>query len=109
MVHDDVDEAIAQMRRGVARLEPEDLLSWKQLDDDDLRAIAVELRVNTTLTSLDLFTNSIGPAGAASLAEALGVNTALKGLNLGENSIGAAGAASLADALKVNSTLRSSA
>jgi Ran GTPase-activating protein (RanGAP) involved in mRNA processing and transport len=71
--------------------------------------IAVELRVNTTLTSLDLGNNSIGDVGAASLAEALGYNTALKELNLGDNSIGTAGAASLAEALKVNSTLRSSA
>jgi hypothetical protein len=105
MVHEDVEEAIAQMRRGVARLESDFMLWGKELDDDDLRAIAVELRVNTTLTSLDLGNDLISDAGAASLAEALKVNTALKELNISANSILDVGGASLAKALTVNTTL----
>jgi hypothetical protein len=50
-----------------------------------------ELRVNTTLMELFLRINSIGDAGATSLAEALGVNTALMVLNLDNKYIGAAG------------------
>jgi hypothetical protein len=89
MIHQDVEEAIAQMRRGVARLEPEEMR--KIIGDDDARAITAELRVNTTLTELLLRNNSIGDAGAASLAEALEVNTALTVLNLNNNYIGGAG------------------
>jgi hypothetical protein len=105
MVHTNVEDAIAQMRRGVAELEPEAMLSETVLGEDDERAIASELRVNTTLTTLDLSRNAIGAAGAASLAEALRVNTALTELYLSHNSIGDVGAASLADALRVNSSL----
>jgi hypothetical protein len=105
MVHAKVEEAIAQMQRGAAKLRPVDMLCGKGLGADDARAIAAELRVNRTLTELNIWNNSIGAAGAASLAEALGVNTTLTELNLDNNSIGAAGAASLAEALRVNTTL----
>jgi hypothetical protein len=105
MVHARVEKAIALMRRGVAVLEPEDILFSMGFAADDARAIAAELKVNSTLKQLNLFNNAIGPAGAASLAEALGDNTTLAELYLGNNAIGAAGAASLADALGVNATL----
>jgi hypothetical protein len=91
VVHAKVEIAITQIRRGVANLVPEDLLWDKKLGDVDARAIAAELRVNTALTRLDLFTNSIGPAGTALLAGVLGVNTALTVLNLDDKYIGTAG------------------
>jgi hypothetical protein len=75
-VHANVEEAVTQMRRGVAMLEP-----WNMLTGIE-RGIATELRVNTTLTELLLRINLISDAGAVSLAEALGVNTALTVLNL---------------------------
>ena len=46
------------------------------------------LRVNTSLSSLDLAHNSIGSEGANSLAQALKVNTSLSSLDLSGNSIG---------------------
>jgi hypothetical protein len=69
------------------------------------RVLAAELGVNTTLTKLNLWGNSIGGAGAASLAGAPGANTTLTELNLERNTIGDAGAASVADALGANTTL----
>jgi hypothetical protein len=66
-----VDEAIAQMRAGVAELEPPNMLVSKRLGDDDARAIARALRGNTTLTRLNLALNSITAVGASHLAAAL--------------------------------------
>ncbi|XP_067041353.1 protein NLRC3-like [Acropora muricata] len=65
------------------------------------------LRVNTSLSSLDLARNSIGNEGANSLAQALRVNTSLSSLALAFNSIGNEGANSLAQALRVNTSLSS--
>jgi hypothetical protein len=103
MVHDaaDVEEAIAKMLRGVDVL----VLSSKDVDDDDARALSDALRVNTTLTRLVLSGNAIGPIGAASLAAALAVNSTLVELDLACNDVGDAGTTALADALKVNTTL----
>ncbi|KAM7433100.1 hypothetical protein ABFA07_016615 [Porites harrisoni] len=67
--------------------------------------LAAVLEANTTLTTLDLHGNNIGPAGAESLATALEANTTLTNLNLFGNNIGPAGAESLATALKTNTTL----
>ncbi|XP_015771028.1 PREDICTED: protein NLRC5-like isoform X2 [Acropora digitifera] len=65
------------------------------------------LRVNTSLTSLDLSENFIGDKGANSLSEALRVNISLTYLDLGGNSIGNEGAHSLSEALRVNTSLTS--
>jgi Leucine-rich repeat (LRR) protein len=102
MVQVIVEEAIAQMRRGVADLKPYGMLWGKRLGDGDARALAAEL---ATLTELNLGNNSIGAAGAASLADALVVNSTVAQLDLTANSIGDAGAASLAEVLRVNTTL----
>ena len=85
-------------------------LQTLRLDDRQIRASHVDvlsdaLKSNTTLTELNLSSNFIGDAGAASVADALKSNTTLTKLNLSSNGIGAAGAASVADALKSNSTL----
>ena len=65
------------------------------------------LKVNTSLTSLNLDGNSIGDEGANSLSEALRVNTSLTSLDLRDNSIGDEGAHSLSEALRVNTSLTS--
>ena len=65
------------------------------------------LTVNTSLTSLNLYKNSIGDEGADSLSQALRVNTSLTSLNFFENSIGDEGADSLSQALRVNTSLTS--
>lgn len=48
-------------------------------------SLAESLKVNSTLTTLNLFNNGIGDMGAADVAEALLVNTALTALHLGKN------------------------
>ena len=68
---------------------------------------AQAIRVNTSLSSLDLHANHIGDEGANLLAQALRVNTSLSDLNLSSNSIGYKVANSLAQALRVNTSLSS--
>ena len=70
-------------------------------------SLASALRINTSLSSLDLSRNSIGDEGANSLAEALRVNTSVSSLNLGNNSIGDEAANSLAETVRVNASLSS--
>ncbi|KAF9085765.1 hypothetical protein BGX23_009408 [Mortierella sp. AD031] len=60
---------------------------------------------NSTLTTLDLYRNSIRPNGAVALSEALKANSTLTTLSLGGNSIEDNGAVALSEALKTNSTL----
>ncbi|KAL0239380.1 hypothetical protein GEMRC1_009488 [Eukaryota sp. GEM-RC1] len=70
-------------------------------------ALTDVLKVNTTITSIDLGNNSIGVAGARALAEALKVNLTITCIEMSGNSIGEEGAKELAEALKVNSTITS--
>ncbi|KAL0252014.1 hypothetical protein GEMRC1_001226 [Eukaryota sp. GEM-RC1] len=63
------------------------------------------LKVNNTVTCLNLRDSSIGVEGARALANALNVNTTITSVDLGENCIGNEGVKMLADALKVNSTV----
>ncbi|KAF8962805.1 hypothetical protein BGZ46_001104, partial [Entomortierella lignicola] len=68
-------------------------------------ALSGALRINTTLTILDLRGNSVGKEGAAALSGALKANTTLTTLDLSENSIEDDGALGLSGALKTNTTL----
>ena len=77
------------------------------IGDEGANSLSEALRVNTSLTSLGLSTNSIGDEGANSLSEALRVNTSLTSLDLSANSIGDEGANSLSEALRVNTSLTS--
>ena len=70
-------------------------------------AIAEALAVNSSLTSLDLQANNIGAKGGVAIAEALKANGSLTSLNLATNNIGQEGGAAIAEALKVNSSLTS--
>ena len=63
------------------------------------------LRVNTALTSLNLWCNPVGDVGATVLAECLRVNNTLKSLNLGFNEIGEEGFTRLAECLRINASL----
>ena len=56
-------------------------------------------------TTINLWANYIGAAGAKYVAEALKVNTSLTEINLFNNNIGAEGAKYVAEALKVNTSL----
>ena len=82
-------------------------LSQNSIGDEGASYLFEALRVNTSLTSLNLGCNYIGDEGASSLSEALRVNTSLASLNLGYNSIGDEGASSLSEALRGNTSLTS--
>ncbi|MBP9693292.1 MAG: hypothetical protein KBE16_01095 [Alphaproteobacteria bacterium] len=64
------------------------------------------LKVNKTLTNLELEDNSVGDEGAQVLADALKENRTLTSLYLGLNEVKAEGARTLAEALKENETLK---
>ena len=68
-------------------------------------SIAEAIKVNKTLTDLNLSGNGISDAGATSIAEAIKVNKTLTDLNLSDNDVSDAGATSIAKAIKVNKTL----
>lgn len=57
------------------------------------------LKINESLTSIDLSYNRIGTEGAESLADAFAQNPSLTELNLRRNKIGDAGASALASTL----------
>ena len=80
-------------------------LSRNRIGAAGAESLSEALKVNTCLTTLDLRDNEIDSAGAESLSKALKVNTCLTTLNLGCNRIGATGAKSLSEALKVNTCL----
>eukprot|EP00729_Bicosta_minor_P008124 gene8124-biopygen266 len=78
-----------------------------ELGEDDGAAIGEVLKVNTTLTSIDLQQNKLGEVGGAAIYEALKVNTTLTSINLQFNKLGEVGGAAIYEALKVNTTLTS--
>ncbi|XP_004343277.1 hypothetical protein CAOG_07418 [Capsaspora owczarzaki ATCC 30864] len=97
-------QAIAEALKVNTKLTSLNLWS-NQLGEAGAQAIAVALKVNKTLTALDLQLNQLGDAGAQAIAEALKVNTTLTWLSLNDNLIGDAGAQAIAEALKVNKTV----
>ena len=80
-------------------------LHSNSIGDEGADSLAMALRINTSLCSLDLSANSICAEGAISLAQALIDNTSLSSLAFSYNPIGAEGANSLAQALRVNASL----
>ena len=80
-------------------------LGWRVISEADVVLLCEVLKVNSTLTKLDLISNYIGPEGATNLAEGLKMNSTLTELYLSDNDIGDQGATSLAEALEMNSTL----
>ena len=77
------------------------------IGDEEANLLPQILRVNTSLSYLDLSDNSIGVEGVNSLAQALGVNTFLSSLDLDSNSIGDEGANSFPQTFRVNTSLSS--
>ena len=71
----------------------------------DAILIASDLKFMAVLTTLNLWSNSIGDEGAKAIAEALKVNAVVTTLALGNNNIGNDGAKAIAEALKVNVVL----
>ncbi|XP_044166791.1 nucleotide-binding oligomerization domain-containing protein 2-like isoform X2 [Acropora millepora] len=82
-------------------------LFLNHIGDDGANSLSEALRGNTSLASLDLSSNYIHAEGAHSLSKVLRVNTSLASLNLSSNSIGNKGAHSLSESLRVNTSLAS--
>ena len=77
----------------------------KQIDSLWAEALSGALKVNSSLTNLDLRSNRIGASGAQALSDALEINTTLTKLDLSGNVIGATGARFLSKAIKINASL----
>ena len=82
-------------------------LSGNNIGDPGAISLARTLQRNTTLHNVCLSRIQMKDAGASALAKALTVNTSLTRLDLSSNNIGDPGAISLARALQRNSTLES--
>jgi hypothetical protein len=82
-------------------------LSYNNVDVDGAKALADALKVNSTITSIDLSDNNVGDDGAKALADAIKVNSTITSINLRYSDVGDDGAKALADALKVNSIITS--
>ncbi|KAL0238118.1 hypothetical protein GEMRC1_012591 [Eukaryota sp. GEM-RC1] len=80
-------------------------LRFNSIDAVGATALAELFKVNTVLTNIDLYGNRIKDEGATALADALTINTRLTSVALANNSIGNIGASALAKALTVNNTL----
>ena len=66
------------------------------------RLLRPKVKVNKTLTNLDLSDNGMSEAGATSIAEVIKFNKKLTNLNLCSNSIRDTGTTSIAEIIKVN-------
>ena len=77
-----------------------------RLETTHMTCLAEAMKVNTTLTELDLSFNNTRDAGVASLAEAMKVNTTLTRLSLRKRVIGACLGGLVGQSIKVNTTLR---
>ena len=89
-------------------------LALERITEADAVVLAEALKMNSSVTALDLSRSYIGAHGdpgvvgahgAAALADALTENKRLTELNLSYNNIGHPGAAALADALTMNKSL----
>jgi hypothetical protein len=69
------------------------------------RALAATLRLNATLTSLNLGWNHLGEGGGRALAETLRLNTTVTSLNLSDDGLGEGGGQALAEALRLNTKI----
>ena len=61
-------------------------MTWERAEPG--HALAETLRLNTTVTLLDLSDNALGEGAGRSLAETLRLNTALAKLDLSDNDMG---------------------
>ncbi|KAL0240089.1 hypothetical protein GEMRC1_010196 [Eukaryota sp. GEM-RC1] len=80
-------------------------LTCNLIGSQGVRALADALKVNSSVSWIDLGNNSIGNEGVFAIAEALEVNSSVSTIYLSNNSIGNEGAIAIAEALKVNSSV----
>ncbi|KAG9061042.1 hypothetical protein KI688_007671 [Linnemannia hyalina] len=76
-----------------------------QSPESNIQVLSKALKTNSTLTTLDLFGNSIGRDGAQALSEARKTNSTLNALKLISNWSASERAQALFEALNTNSTL----
>ncbi|XVN41634.1 MAG: hypothetical protein RCO49_03800 [Rickettsia endosymbiont of Argas persicus] len=91
------------LRNGATKL---NLLN-KKIGDTGAKELALILKDNPNITSIDLFCNEITESGAKELALMLKRNSTITLINLSDNNIGVAGVKELALMLKDNSTITS--
>jgi hypothetical protein len=77
-------------------------LKGTKIDDERAEVVASMLRHNTSLTSISLTHNEIGPRGAAYIAKALHSNTTLRKLDISNNPIDGTGLKALVASLTHN-------
>jgi hypothetical protein len=110
--------AVACAARGTVRgvpvqqLQEDDAIGSLNLDRSGLGVISAELLglmllAVTSVHTLSLQSNRLGPDGGAALAEGLKGNSMLHSLNLRDNRLGPQGGAALAESIKGNTTLQS--
>jgi Ran GTPase-activating protein (RanGAP) involved in mRNA processing and transport len=75
------------------------------LSNDIVKLTCEQLDANTTLTKLNIESDTINPTGAAFLSKTLSTNKTIASLNLRGNVFGVQGATTLANALESNTTL----
>ena len=80
---------------------------WNSLGtyESGITELSEALKVNKSITTLDLRNNKITPEGAHALANALRVNTSLKNLDLRWNYLGVRGGKYILEALNENYTI----
>jgi len=84
----------------------DDMFYWVSTPEGPA-AIADMIKINSTLSSINLSCNGIGAKGAGDLSEALKINASLTSVDLAYNDIGVEGASHLSEALKTNASLTS--
>ena len=88
------------MLSGMTRDQTASHLEYQYLQPADAILIASDLKFMAVLTTLNLWSNSIGDDGAKAIAEALKVNPVLTKLDLRWNNMGDAGEKAVRDAVK---------
>ncbi|KAF9390630.1 hypothetical protein CPB97_008819 [Podila verticillata] len=98
-------ESVERNKHLIQRLKIQ-ISAYEKLSSTSARdRVISSVMANSTLTALDLSSNSIGDNGTQVLSEALKTNSTLTTLYLGCNSIGDNGAQAVVEAIKTNSTL----
>ena len=100
-----VDTELVNKYKGMLAGKSELSLSRRELKDNDVLALALALKENTSLKILDVDHNKITAVGATALAEVLAQHNGIKKVNISSNEIGDKGAAAWALVLEKNNSL----
>ncbi|KAF9277656.1 hypothetical protein BGZ88_001037 [Linnemannia elongata] len=98
-------ESLERNKHLIQRLRIQSFASLNLPSKSERDGVIRGIMAYSTLTTLDLGSNSIGSDGAVALSEAIKINSTLTTLNLYNNVIRDKGVVALYEALKVNSTM----